>query len=382
MTEICIADNRRLAVKRYEWDGVHVIETPDLLWGRGRSGWDLWDLLNRIGVLYRDRTVYDLVHCFETRPATVYPAIFYRRLHRAVPVITDWIDWWGRGGIIDQFSPNWYRWCFGRFETYYEEAFRARFDGLTVISSALCERAQDLGVPPAQIRKITGGTFPDLFQARSKMDACTHVGLPASRPILGFSSLDSFLDIEFILQVLAKVRKIYPDILLLITGKSGDWIRAIARQQRVEDVIHLTGFLELEELPWHLACADVFLLPYPKTNYNRGRWPNKLGDYISLGRPLVSNPTGEVRQVVEEHAIGLLAEWDVDQFAANVIRLLEDRELASQMGQRARALAETVYDWRVLVGHVEKFYLEIIRNKRSQLALGNLGNGSTCNDRV
>jgi hypothetical protein len=43
-------------------------------------------------------------------------------------------------------------------ETYYEEAFRARAAGLTVIASALAQRAIGLGVRPDRICHLPGGT--------------------------------------------------------------------------------------------------------------------------------------------------------------------------------------------------------------------------------
>ena len=104
VTLIVIADQRKFGVVNSEWDGVQVIETPDLLWGQLRSGWDPWDLLNRILYLSHNHEHFDLIHCFETRPATIYPALLYSRRHD-IPLVTDWNDWWGRGGLIDEVRP-------------------------------------------------------------------------------------------------------------------------------------------------------------------------------------------------------------------------------------------------------------------------------------
>ena len=87
---IAIADHRKVGIVESEWDGVRMIETPDLLWGRLRSGWDPWDLLNRLIYLGQDKGPYDLVHCFETRPATmsfltVLPALVAKKIrHKRV----------------------------------------------------------------------------------------------------------------------------------------------------------------------------------------------------------------------------------------------------------------------------------------------------------
>jgi glycosyltransferase involved in cell wall biosynthesis len=353
------SNERRAGIIESDWDGVRTIETPDLLWGRLRSGWDLWDLFNRVMYLEWNKGHYDLIHCFETRPATIYPALFWSKRFQ-VPLFTDWQDWWGRGGIINVLRPRWYRFLFGWVETYYEEAFRKRGDGLTVISSALAQRAIGLGVPPERICHISGGTFPDFFKACSKEECRNRVGISWAGPILCFSSLDTHLDLEIMMESLALVAERYPKVKLMITGRASQSIMDMANDHAVEGNVHLTGFLPLEELPWYLGCADVFVMPFPDEIYNVGRWPNKIGEYMSLARPTVSNPFGDIKPLFERHEVGLLAGWDPADFAQKIIYLIENPKLSREMGHNARRVAVTEYDWKVLVGKLEAFYFKIL----------------------
>jgi glycosyltransferase involved in cell wall biosynthesis len=356
---IVIAELRRVGIVESYWDGVHLIETPDLLWGRLRSGWDLWDLLHRILYLSRDKGPYDLVHCFETRPVTIYPALLYCR-HYKIPLVTDWNDWWGRGGLVDINRPRWYRLLFGGVETYYEEAFRKRSVGITVIASALKKRAVGLGVPAERICHIPGGTFPDFFLHRDKAVCRKRMGMPLSAFILGFCSADSHFDLEIVLQSLSIVAERYPAVKLIITGNQDKSIIKLAKSHGVEGNIHLTGFLAYEELPWVLGCADLFVLPFPDKVYNLGRWPNKVCDYMSLGRPTISNPVGDIKTLFENHEIGLLAHWDPEDFAEKIIYLLEHPKTADKLGDNARNLAVTVYDWKILIRRLEEFYYRLL----------------------
>jgi len=353
-----IANHRRFGVIESEENGVHFVESPDLLWGRLRSGWDPWDMLNRIRYLKSEKGPYDLVHCFETRPASIYPAMFYCRRHK-IPLVTDWNDWWGRGGIIDEFRPKWYRRLFGAIETHYEEAFRTRAAGLTVISTALVERAKGLGVPAQRICYLPGGTQPDFFQYRTKEECRERVGLSPSDPVLGFSSLDCHWDLKIVMQSLAIVAKRYPAVKLLITGGTGKSIKDMARDHGVEANVHLTGWLPRPDLPWWLGSADLFLLPFPDKVYNRGRWPNKIGEYMSLGRPTVSNPVGDIKSLFEKYDIGRLAIWEPADLAENIIYLLENPEVAHRLGENARQAA-LEYDWRVLIRRLEEFYDKVL----------------------
>ncbi|HZK67403.1 MAG TPA: glycosyltransferase family 4 protein [Chloroflexota bacterium] len=356
---IVTSDDRRGRVVRGEQHGVQVVESPDLLWGKLRSGWDLWNLANRIGYLARDPYSYDLVHCFETRPATIYPALLYARRYR-VPLITDWNDWWGRGGIIDELRPRWYRMLFGRVETYYEEAFRTTGDGLTAISTALARRAERLGVPREQILHLPGGIPPEMLQPRELDECRRQVGWTQQGPVIGFSSLDSHLDMELVMRALAIVAARYPTVKLLVTGKSGEAVRRLAMENGVESNLYLTGFLPADQLPLYLGCSDLFVLPFPEKVYNIGRWPNKIGDYMSTGRPTVANPTGDIRTLFESQRVGLLAGWDAQEFAGQILRLIQDPGLARELGANARRVAETQYDWRILVARLEQFYMRVL----------------------
>ena len=279
VTLLATSDHNTGSVNELTWDGVHMIELPDLLWGRLRSGWDLWDLLNRIIYLSHDKGPYDLIHCFETRPATIYPALYYRNRHKLL-FVTDWNDWWGRGGIINEFRPVWYRFLFGGIETYYEEAFRVKADGATVISTALAKRACSLGLPAENIHHIPGGALTDAFAFRSTEECRNRFGFPLSDLIIGYSSYDQHVEVEFMMQALLLIAKKYPTAKLLITGKTSKDFMALASKNKVENNLILTGLVPYDELPWYLGCSNVFVLPFPNKPYNIGRWPNKLGDFL------------------------------------------------------------------------------------------------------
>lgn len=245
-------------------------------------------------------------------------------------------------------------------ETYYEEAFRTRGLGITVISTALKQRAAKLGIPHERICHIPGGAFPDLFQARSKEECRNRMGFPLLNPIICFSSADSHFDLEIVMTALAIVARKYPSIKLLITGQTKKSVQSLARTYGVFGNVHLTGYLPLEELPWILGCADLFVLPFPNKVYNVGRWPNKICDYMCVGRPTVTNPVGDIKILFDNHKIGLLADWDPVDFSQKIIFLIENPVIANQFGNEARQVAITKYDWQCLVDKLEDFYSKIL----------------------
>jgi len=367
VTCVHTAPKARFRTRVTESDGVRWVSVPDLLWGRARSGWDPWSTIRRINYLKNDRGPYDLIHCFETRPATIHAAKYYSRKHQ-IPIITDWNDWWGRGGIIDHFRPRWYRFLFGRLETYYEEAFRCEAAGTTVIARALGERAERLGVSSDSIYHLQGGTYPDYFLDRQKSVCREKVGLSLSDPVLAFSSWQTHWDLEIVMKTLKIVAQRHPNVKLMLTGKTSPQVVELARHHGVEDRLLVTGFLSDEDLPWYLGCADVFLLPFPNTTYNVGRWPNKFGDYMALGRPTVSNPVGDLTPFFEKHEVGMLAESNEHDFSEKVLLLLDNSTLSDRLGKTARQTA-LEYDYPKLVKGLEKFYYQTLGNMRAPDAI-------------
>ncbi|MHC1785272.1 MAG: glycosyltransferase [Anaerolineaceae bacterium] len=363
VTIMLISKTNRLRFDDFDIDGIHVIESPDLLWGRLRTGWDPWDTLRRIQFFSNLNERFDLIHCFETRPATIYPALFYSKKHH-IPIITDWNDWWGRHGLIDVNRPVWYPLTFGWIETFFEEAFRSKGAGLTVIASALMKRGADLGVDPARICHIPGGTSSSAGVVRNIDDCREHSKIPMDGPVLGFSSADSHLDLEIVMESLVIVAEKYPSVKLIITGQAKKEIFDLVKKNGLQDQVIFSGYLSTEDYPWYLGCADMFLLPMADRPYNHGRWPNKMGDYLSIGRPTVSNPVGDIKTLFETHKIGLLAEWNPEDFAEKIIYLLDHPEISEKFSKNARVVAREEYDWGILAGRAERFYLQILEMEK------------------
>ncbi len=359
VTLMLTADTRKFGVVESIWDDVRIIETPDLFWGRTRSGWDIWNLCNRISFLGRDKERYDLIHCFETRPASIHSVLHYNKV-RQLPLVIDWNDWWGRGGLAQVNRPWWWRVSLSKFETYYEEHFRTIAQGTTTISNPLARRAEELGVPMNSIRIIPGGVNLDLFHPISREVCRNKIGIAPDVKVVAFSSLDSHLDLDVILSSISKLVPKYPNIQLLITGNVHPKINSLISKYHLSERTFLTGLVLYEELPTYLGSADVFVMPLADTIYNQGRWPNKIGEYMAMGIPTVSNPVGDIKDLFEKNGVGLLCPYTVDGFAASIDALFSDQMLSNKICVNTRNTAVREYDWRILSQHVEMLYFSVL----------------------
>jgi hypothetical protein len=102
--------------------------------------------------------------------------------------------------------------------------------------------------------------------------------------------------------------------------------------------------------PWELADEgtlfarfDVGIMPLPDTAYARAKAGFKLLQYMAAGLPVVASPVGINVELVELSGAGYLAE-SPEEWAQALRSLIEDPELRSEMGRRARNFVEGYVD--------------------------------------
>ena len=357
---MCHADTERWRTKIEHTDGFRIIENPDLLVGALRQGWDPVCALRRRNFLFRESKDYDLIHCLDTRLAVVLPAMSYARA-KHITIVSDWIDWWGRGGLIKERRPLWYRLLFAGIETYFEEHYRAKLDGLTAISHALIERGVKLGVPRDRCKRIPGGANLKAFADVPPQEESKRLnGIPSDAPVLCFSGLDVLIDLPMAVKAYECVRREMPGAVLLLVGPAESDIKGMASDAAAMAGIKATGPVPYADLPKHLAAADVFLMPYADKVSNVGRWPNKVGDYMCVGRPTVSNPIGEVKWLYGQYDVGSLCGETPESMAEATLALLRDPGRAAAIGTRARQVAADVFAWDKLIVELEDWYYDLL----------------------
>jgi glycosyltransferase involved in cell wall biosynthesis len=130
-------------------------------------------------------------------------------------------------------------------------------------------------------------------------------------------------------------------------------------QEGIEDRIIQYGIVSIEKMNRILSAADVLLLPYSNTPVNRGRFPNKFGDYIASGRPLVTHRTGDLGEIVMKEGLGVLAGEGPEEFAAAVIGLMNSPEETKYLGMNARRFAGEKWSWDLRARELFDFYVRI-----------------------
>jgi glycosyltransferase involved in cell wall biosynthesis len=356
VTLMTIHPTGRLRVIERELDGVKLVESPDLLWGAGRTGWDPWDTLKRTQWI-RQRS-FDVIHTVDTRPAVSLPALFARKATGAAWV-ADWTDWWGRGGATSERDGWLVKTLIGPLEQLFEEKPRPHADGTVVISRALGLRAEALGIDGKKILYLPPGADPASIRSTPRNVAREKCGLDAGGRYVGYLGNIYQRDAELLFETIRRLRA--TDARLIMVGDPGCRVPDSIRER-----VTVTGRLPFEGMLDYLSACDVLALPLSDTIANRGRWPSKMNEFVAVGRPTVACDVGDVANLLRENHIGLLVRPEAGDFAARIDELLADPARAEAMGDRAREVARTTYSQGAIADRLEAYYRNIIATRKAR----------------
>lgn len=309
-----------------------------------KGGLSFLDVLSRLVFLIGKK--YDVVFVDSGfRPVTGIPGHLYAWWAK-VPYVCEWWDWLGKGGLYERKSKK-YQYTLGVFDNFFEIADKKVADGVVPLSQKLKQRALDLDIPEERLLILHGGADLSLSGAPAKSAARQLLGLPVDAQIVGFAGMDhgEVEDLRPFLEAIRELKLKFPEFIWFSTG--GRLPDAFRRQYGIGDEYHEFGWVDYAQYRNCLACADVLLLFQEDHLINQARWPNKLGDYMAVGRPVLTTSVGEVQTFArgfEQHGLCLI-EWNKDAVIASLSDLFGDQKMMSDLGNRNAEIARDAFSW-------------------------------------
>ena len=334
-----------------------LVEAPDLLPGRLRSGWDPWACLARDAWLRMAQI--DLIHAFECRPSVILPALAARR-RTGAPLAIDWCDLFGRGGAVEERPNRLIRTALRPAETFFETRFRTQADATTVINQFLGQRATDLGVDPASITLVPNGCDTSGWELEPQAQARAALGLPPDTPLIGYVGAIFARDAALLARAFDQLHAQRPNARLAMIGYCNIAIERLVRNPAA--VLH-TGPLDTPTLRRYLRACTLGWLPLSDSGANRGRWPLKLSTYMEVGLPFVTTAIGDLGDFVRRYPAGLAAAPTPDDITAKTMALLGDPAGTAALGATGRRLAETELNWARMADVMEQVYCSTLSRR-------------------
>jgi glycosyltransferase involved in cell wall biosynthesis len=220
-------------------------------------------------------------------------------------------------------------------------------DHVIVVVEESRDRLMSLGVPaskmtivmntPSVNRGLVAGGRPATPQRRGPGDlVIVYLGLLEAPRGVG-TAIDAMRD----------VRRRIPGARLMIIGSGRD--EAIFKRQAgavgVTDCVDFLGWLDYRDALAALQRCDVGLVPHHATASWQTTIPNKLFDYMSLGKPVIVSSARPTERIVTETRCGLVFADQDPQALAETIVAMADPAMREDCGRRGREAIEHRYNW-------------------------------------
>jgi glycosyltransferase involved in cell wall biosynthesis len=173
---------------------------------------------------------------------------------------------------------------------------------------------------------------------------------------------------DFLLDVALRLRAAMPDVLLVVAGDAPssdemEWMREQIAARGLDSHVLLTGWLPQKTALGYAVRAEVGLSPIPRGTLFDVSSPTKLVEYLALGIPSVANDIPDQQLVIAESRAGLCAPMQAEPFAAAVLELLNNPQLAAEFAKRGPAYVRTHRTYDILARNVAETYRQILPDR-------------------
>jgi len=220
-------------------------------------------------------------------------------------------------------------------------------------------------VPAEKIAVFPNGVDVQQFRPypETRAQIRASLGVDANPLIVFVGSFYGWHDVATLLAAFAQVLVPNPGARLALVG---DGEQRQAMQQRAIDLgidhaVQFTGSVPHAEIPRLVSAADIAIAPYPTMKNALWLSPMKLFEYMAVGLPVIASAVGQLKEVIQDDANGLLVPpGDAAVMALAMQRLIGNTALRARLGQQARADAEQKYSWKQYISRLERLYAAVI----------------------
>ena len=217
----------------------------------------------------------------------------------------------------------------------------------TEISRALSRSAAD------SMRKIAPGIDTNHFAPRADAQALrAELGLSQKKVIVSVGRLVHRKGQDTLIESMPKILVQIPDAHLLFIGEGPykDYLVKRAAELKVSHAITFIGRIQYAELPRYICVGDIFAMP--SRSRLAGLEVEGLGivylEASACGLAVIGGKSGGAPDAVLEGETGFAVDGtSADSVAESAITLLDDPELARQLGARGRQWIIDEWRWEI-----------------------------------
>ncbi|MBA7676154.1 D-inositol 3-phosphate glycosyltransferase [subsurface metagenome] len=231
----------------------------------------------------------------------------------------------------------------------------SKADRFIVVTSKLKKALhRDYGIPEDKIVVIGNGANVDLFQPMDVVKARAELNLSQSDyyVCLVGSNLLPYQGTGRIIRAAPFLLERFPHTRFLIVGGTVDSVKRelidTVDKAGLGDKFIFTGLVPYQQVPLYINASDVCIVLQKGFLRKSGSSPLKLCEYMACEKPVVASRTYG-SEFLEVNNSGLLVNSESpEEIAGAIARLLESKELRTDMGKNGRRYVVENRSWQIV----------------------------------
>ena len=123
-------------------------------------------------------------------------------------------------------------------------------------------------------------------------------------------------------------------------------LRRLAKGLKLENIVVFTGQVPHRVVYREIAAADICVIPHLVSEHVNTTIPNKLFDYMGLGKPCVVSDAEPLKAIVLDAKCGLVFQsGDEGDLARVLARLIDNPTERLVFGRNGAHAVQTRYNW-------------------------------------
>ena len=158
------------------------------------------------------------------------------------------------------------------------------------------------------------------------------------------------------------------DLHFYLTCKNGlpktkNLINEIVSDHKLENYVHFLGDLDEEALLAYQQDCSFVVVNKVYSEQNRYNFATKLGEYLALGKPVITSQVGEVANYLKNNISCIYADpYDVNDIAASILKILTDPAFGKEIGEKGKEIAKREFDFHAQSKNINQFFADLEYN--------------------
>jgi glycosyltransferase involved in cell wall biosynthesis len=144
----------------------------------------------------------------------------------------------------------------------------------------------------------------DIFYNKIKKTSLDQFNYPEGFNIVFTGNIGESQGFEDIVEAAKMTSHTSINWILIGDGRKRDWIKSQIEDHNIKN-IYIPGRYPLELMPSYFSLADILLITLKKDEVFSNTLPAKLQPYLTSGKPILGNLSGEGLDIIQNNSIGL-----------------------------------------------------------------------------